>query len=34
MLKKSGYLDDDDDDEECKRMRDLEHLLEEINDED
>ena len=33
MLKKSGYLDDDDD-EECKRMRDLEHLLEEINDED
>ena len=32
MLKKSGYLDDDD--EEYKGIRDLEHLLEEINDED
>ena len=32
MLKKSGYLDDDE--EEYKGIRDLEHLLEEINDED
>ena len=33
-LKKSGYLDDDD--EECKGIKDLEYLLEEIkeNDED
>ena len=32
MLKKSGYLDDDD--EEYKGIRDLEYLLEEINEND
>ena len=32
--KKSGYLDDDDDDEECKGIRDLEYLLEDVNEED
>ena len=34
MLKKSGYLDDDDEEEEeeCKGIKDLEYLLEEINE--
>ena len=32
--KKSGYLDDDDDDEEYKGIRDLEYLLEGVNEED
>ena len=34
MLIKSNYLDDDDDDDEYKRIKDLEHLFEEINEND